>query len=183
MPDRQRRRLLLASAALAALPQAVWANLPPTRPVPQLLPEANWRRWGSGVLRRFGFRVYEATLWAAAGEPLRPPYALELRYALDIASDRLASTSVDEMRRLGRGDAARLASWGEQLRQLFPSVKAGERIVGVHLPEGARFYHQDKLISSVADPEFANAFFAIWLDPKTSAPEVRAALLRGPEDA
>ena len=29
------------------------------------------------------------------------------------------------------------------------------------------------------DPEFARAFFAIWLGPQTSAPKLRAALLNG----
>jgi hypothetical protein len=32
----------------------------------------------------------------------------------------------------------------------------------------------------IAEPEFARLFFAIWLDPRTSAPDLRAALLRRP---
>lgn len=177
-PDIVRRRMLLATLA-GVLPGGVWASIPLA--LPQAFPGTSWQRWGSGVLRRFGFRVYEATLWAGADDPLRPPYALELHYALDITAEKLAAVSVDEIRRLGRGDEAQRAQWGERLKTLFPDVKSGERIIGVHLPRGARFFHQQRLLGTVEDPEFARAFFAIWLDPKSSAPEVRAALLRRPE--
>ena len=44
----------------------------------------------------------------------------------------------------------------------------------------ARFYNRDKFIASVTDPEFARAFFDIWLSEKTSAPAVRAKLLGSP---
>jgi hypothetical protein len=33
------------------------------------------------------------------------------------------------------------------------------------------------------DPEFARAFFAIWLDPRTKAPSLRVALLNETEAA
>lgn len=176
-PDASRRRLL-AVAVCASLPGVALANLPSVLPL--ALPAANWQRWGSGTLRRFGFKVYEATLWAAGDDPLRPPYALELQYAINIAGERLAEVSVDEMRRLGRGDEATRSQWGSRLKALFPDVKSGERIVGLHVPEGARFYHQGKLLGTIDDPELARAFFAIWLDPNSSAPDVRTALLKRP---
>ena len=51
--DSERRRALLL--ALAGWPFAAWANGDPT---------AGLKRWGNGEFRRFGFLVYEATLWA-----------------------------------------------------------------------------------------------------------------------
>jgi hypothetical protein len=66
------------------------------------------------------------------------------------------------------------------MAQIFPDVKPEDRIVGVHLSEGARFFHNDRFIGSVDDPAFARAFFAIWLDARTSAPELRALLLKRP---
>ncbi|MBK7415203.1 MAG: hypothetical protein IPJ38_08955 [Dechloromonas sp.] len=65
-------------------------------------------------------------------------------------------------------------------RQIFPDVKPEDRIVGVHLAEGARFFHNDRFIGGVDDPAFARAFFAIWLDARTSAPELRSLLLKRP---
>ena len=173
----RRRTLLLVALAApgAALANAAQSLLPP-------LPTGQWQRWGSGVLRRFGFRVYRATLWAVGSDPAEPPYALELEYGLSIAGEKLAETSVDEMRRLGMGDEAALRRWGESLRRVFPDVRSGERIVGVHLPDAAVFYHQAgeqrRLLGRIEEADFAHAFFAIWLDPRTSAPEVRAALLQ-----
>ena len=175
-----RRRLLFGASLvpLALLVPVAWASAPQALPV---LPEGQWQRWGSGVLRRFGFRVYRATLWAGTLDPLKPPYALELEYALSIAGERLASTSIEEMRGLGIGSEQQYQRWGEELKRLFPDVRSGERIVGIHLPEGAVFYHQSRLLGRIDDPAFARAFFAIWLDPQSSAPDVRAALLRRPE--
>ena len=64
------------------------------------------------------------------------------------------------------------------METLFVDVKSGDQLVGVHLPgEGARFFLNGKLMGESADPAFSEAFFKIWLDPKTKRPELRAALL------
>lgn len=159
-----RRRLLLG---LAALPFAAVANPDPT---------AGLKRWGNGEFRRFGFLVYEATLWAA-DDPQRPPLALRLDYKRTIAGAAIAEASVKEMRALG-GDDVLLKRWGEQMTRLFPDVRTGDYIIGQYRPEGASFYFNGRLLGSVDDAGFARAFFGIWLDARTSAPELRAALLR-----
>ncbi|UUZ55997.1 chalcone isomerase family protein [Massilia sp. H-1] len=65
------------------------------------------------------------------------------------------------------------------MKEIFPDVKEGTRISGVFLPGSqARFYLDGKPLATVPDPEFARAFFAIWLDPKTSAKGLRTALLK-----
>ena len=43
--------------------------------------------------------------------------------------------------------------------------------------EGVRFYVGDTLQHVVKDDAFAKAFFAIWLDPRTRNPQLRAQLL------
>ena len=64
------------------------------------------------------------------------------------------------------------------MNKAFPDVKKNDTLVGVSVPgKGARFYSQDKFIAEIADPEFAKAFFDIWLSPKTSEPKLRARLL------
>lgn len=160
-----RRAVLLA---LAAAPFAALANSDPT---------ASLQRWGSGEFRRFGFLVYEATLWAT-DDPQRPPLALKLTYKRSLAGQAIAEASVKEIRNLGRTDEASLQRWGAAMARLFPDVKAGDQIIGHYTPEAARFYFNGRLLGSVDEPAFAQAFFAIWLDPKTSAPELRAALLQ-----
>ena len=164
-----RRRLLLA---LAAWPLAGLATIGPEAPT------AGFRRWGSGEFRRFGFLVYEATLWAGGDDPLRPPLALKLTYKRNISGRDIADASVKEIRNLGIADDARLKGWGEQMVRLFPDVRPGDHIVGLQLPDAARFFFNDRSIGTIDDPDFARAFFAIWLDAKTSAPDLRAALLK-----
>ena len=164
-----RRSLLLA---LAAAPLAGFAASDPT---------AGLKRWGSGEFRRFGFLVYEATLWAAA-DPLQPPLALRLTYKRNIAGLAIAEASIKEIRNLGIGDVPTLKRWGEQLAALFPDVKPGDRIVGHYQPDAARFYFNERLIGKIDEPLFARAFFGIWLDAGTSAPELRTALLKPPAD-
>jgi hypothetical protein len=57
-------------------------------------------------------------------------------------------------------------------------VRKGDTITGFFLPDrGARFYLGSRALGEVADLDFARRFFAIWLDPRTAAPAVRAALL------
>lgn len=160
----QRRALLLA---LAAWP-ASWLAAMET--------PARLRRWGSGEFRRFGFLVYEATLWAG-DDPQRPPLLLRLDYKRNIAGTAIAEASVKEMRRTV-ADEARLADWGRRMARIFPDVQPGDHIVGHHLGDGAVFMQGERLLGRVDEPDFAQAFFGIWLDPRTSAPELRAALLR-----
>jgi hypothetical protein len=166
-----RRRDFLA--ALAAWPLLGWANAGPQDPT------AGMRRWGSGEFRRFGFLVYDATLWSASDDPQRPPLALKLTYRRQLDGKKIAAASVKEMRGLGM-DESRLQRWGERMAELFPDVRAGDHILGLHRPDGASFYLNGRLLGSIDEPEFAAAFFAIWLDPRTSAPELRSALLRPP---
>lgn len=161
--DMRRRALLIA---LAAWPFVGRAMEPP----------AGLRRWGSGEFRRFGFLIYEATLWAG-DDPLRPPLMLRLDYRRNIAGADIAAASVKEMRRTV-ADEARLADWGGRMARMFPDVQPDDHIVGHHLGEAAVFMQGARQLGRIDDADFAQAFFGIWLDSRTSAPELRAALLR-----
>lgn len=161
----RRRELLLA---LAGAPFAAWATLDPT---------AGLQRWGSGEFRRFGFLVYQASLWAG-DDPLRPPLALQLTYQRNIAGAAIAEASVKEIRQLGLADEATLVRWGGLMAGLFPDVRPGDAIIGEYRSAGASFHFNGRLLGQVEEAAFARAFFAIWLDARTSAPDLRAALLR-----
>ena len=113
--------------ATAALPEAVSPSV------------ADWRVQGEGEMRWFGFELYNARLWAPpAGWSVNGAYALELRYARDIPSRRLVQASIEEMQRLGGADAEQLGRWRAALERVFPDVRPGEVIVGVHPSAGRR---------------------------------------------
>lgn len=164
--------LALSSAALPSAAQADWrAELPQARAV------------GAGELRWFGLRIYHATLWSAA-QPFDPAarFALQLRYHRSISRERLVQTSLDEIRRLGIAppDAGTLQRWEAQLRAAFVDVAEGDQLVGLHLPgQGMRLYGRDKLLAEIADPQLAQAFFAIWLHQESRDQNLRRQLLGG----
>lgn len=159
--------LLAAPAAAVELPAAACTLLQTCRMI------------GQGQLRWWGFHVYDAALWSPSGRwQAQAPYALDIRYARRVTGAQLAETSVDELRRLGIGDEAALTRWGAAMRKLFPDVAPGSRLIGVHVPQrGALFYSATAYLGAIEEPEFARGFFAIWLDPRTQTPDLRAALL------
>ncbi len=142
------------------------------------LPDA--RLSGEGSYRWFGLKIYDAALWVSrtSNAPLSEKFVLNLRYARELYGDRIAQASLDEIRHLRLGTAAQHQAWLASMQALFPDVTDGSQISGVYLPHtGARFYLDGKLLGEIRDPEFSRAFFAIWLDPRTSASRLRNQLL------
>ncbi|QJR09596.1 hypothetical protein DSM104443_00645 [Usitatibacter rugosus] len=134
---------------------------------------------GEGRLRFLAIHVYDSSLWVRGpGFVPTEPFALEIRYAISIKGKALTERSLKEMRGLGYTDEAKLKRWEGEMDRVFPDLRPGDRIVGVHVPgKETRFYSADKFLGAVEDPEFARAFFGIWLDEKTSEPKLRAKML------
>ena len=134
---------------------------------------------GAAVMRFFGLKVYDIRLWSIS-KPHRDDglFALELVYDLGLKGSDIAKRSTEEMRKIGYTDEAKLTRWTEAMARVFPDVKQGDSLIGVSVPgKEARFYSKDKFIAAVPDPEFAKAFFGIWLSEKTSEPRLRERLL------
>ncbi len=138
---------------------------------------------GQGSFRWFGLKIYDAQLWVGdkgylANAPEAAGFALDLRYARRLQGEKIAQATQDEMLKLGLGSAEQRAAWQTKMATIFPDVQDGTHLTGVYLPhEGARFYLDGKLLGEIMDAEFARAFFAIWLDARTTAPALRSALL------
>ena len=152
----------------------LWSSTSAAEP-PAGIPEVG--EVGRGQFSRFGFRVYEARLWAPSGRYVpHLPFALSLTYQRSIDGARIVQASLDEMAKLGVPIGAH-PQWRDQLARVLPDVAPGDTLAGVYQPgEGATFYHQGKLTGRI-DDGLARAFFAIWLDPRTSEPSLRQALL------
>lgn len=137
---------------------------------------------GQATLKFLGFEVYEATLWVAPGfaeaNYEQNPFALELAYLRDFKGADIAKRSIAEMRRQAPITEAQESAWENQMRALFPDVRAGDRITGVNQPSaGAVFWRNGRLLGEVRDPAFSKRFFGIWLSAQTSEPKLRRALL------
>ncbi|PKO52489.1 MAG: hypothetical protein CVU28_10265 [Betaproteobacteria bacterium HGW-Betaproteobacteria-21] len=175
-----RAMLVLALCGLLQTGAAAAVPLPPALTAERVASDVAYRQLGSGEMRWFGLKVYDAALWVPAGSDWSADsaFALAIRYARNIAGDKLVDSSIDEMRRLGFGDEARLTRWRSELIRALPTVAPGEILVGARIPgAGARFWHDGKPTAELGDPDLARAFFAIWLDSRTREPALRARLL------
>ena len=172
--------LLTTMAPSTAADKAVVASIVPTHIAAEL---GSPRLSGSGMFRYFGLHIYDAQLWIENG-PSRPAalpgekFALDLRYARTLHGAKIANSSIDEIKKLRLGTVEQQTAWLTRMQKIFPDVKDGTHITGINIPGvGVRFYLDGGLIGEIVDQDFARAFFAIWLDPRTAAPALREALL------
>jgi hypothetical protein len=137
---------------------------------------------GEAAMRFIGVKVYDVRLWTQM-KPFNhaEPFAVELVYDMNFSGKDIAERSVKEIRAQGYGDEMKLLRWGADMARIFPDIKPGDVLIGVSLPgKEARFYNRERLIATVPDPEFAKAFFDIWLSEKSSEPKLRLRLLGAP---
>jgi hypothetical protein len=136
-------------------------------------------------LRFWGFEIYDARLFAQP-EFSVPQYAshnfgLELTYLRRVDGKDIAKRSIEEMKRIGKFNAAQEAEWLKAMTSIFPSVDRGDKLLGVYKPnEGAEFWVNQKRLGAISDQQFAKLFFGIWLHEATSAPEIRQAWIKKP---
>ncbi len=172
--------LLVALCAPPAM-----ANQPLTAPpVPLVLvAEMNDARFaGQAKLSVLGFQIYDARLWVAPGFKSKAfsehGFGLELAYLRNVSGEDIATRSLDEMRRFATLSTEQEKEWLRQMREVFPSVQKGDRLVGINRPGiGTTFHFNGKLQGEIRDPEFARLFFGIWLFETTAKPAIRKDLL------
>ncbi len=183
-----KRAALAAWSTGALLATALWlpnvaaAQASPGAPPPELVAaQPGLALHGRGTMTFWGMAIYDARLWATPGFELaqysRQPFALEILYRKSLYGKQIANSSLLEMKRQPPFAAERADAWLARMTQLFPDVKPGDRITGLHLPGvGARFAVNGQWAGEVADPAFSALFFGIWLSPQTSEPALRCAL-------
>lgn len=137
---------------------------------------------GSGELRYWGLRIYDARLWTGAGFEAERydefPLVLDLTYHRAFDDTAIAQRSIQEMQRQGTLEPAQRADWEEQLARWLPSVQPGDRLLGLYLPGyGLRLWQGGQAVGVIADPELGRRFVGIWLAPQTSEPGLRLQLL------
>ena len=134
---------------------------------------------GKGRLTYFGFRVFDASLYAPDGQySASKPFALKLTYLRNFKGSAITSRTVKEMKRQGMPEGTRLGSWENQMNAIFPNVRPGQSITGVRTAGGnTEFFLDNRKIGTIRGREFARRFFAIWLGPNTNDPGLRAQLV------
>ena len=174
---RGRQKPVLASMALALLlgfVPGLWAA------TDEVLSSefSQLEKVGSGKLTWFGLTVYRAWLYAPSGEYRHNrPHAIKISYEMAFSRRQLAQATLDEMQHI-QGELADTEGLLPKLENALNDVRRGDAITGVHYPgRGAEFYTNGELTGRLDDAGLAAAFFAIWLDPRTSEPALRTRLL------
>lgn len=139
----------------------------------------NAEKSGEGRLSYLIWDVYDASLYKPKGAAEQfPPFALRLTYLRKFDGKAIADRSIQEMRALGYTNEIQLADWHAQMKNIFPDVDKGISLTGVHTDDHSTvFYKNGDRVGVINDPEFTKAFFDIWLDENTNAPELRRRLL------
>lgn len=135
---------------------------------------------GKGKLSVLFWDIYNARLYTATGqyEEKAYPIALQLTYLRDFKKQQLIEETEKQWQKLGFKDKQKIKQWLETLYQLWPDVKENQSItLYIDAQERSYFYFNDTKLGQLQDPEFAQAFLAIWLSEDTSAPEVRKKLI------
>ncbi|MBL8517139.1 MAG: chalcone isomerase family protein [Betaproteobacteria bacterium] len=173
------KRLCLCSSVFICACISMLAQANPVLPEPVQKDLPGLAIVGDTSFRFIGMKVYDIRLWAPEGRyAADQPFALELVYDMNFKGADIAKRSIDEKRGQGYGPEEKLNRWYGEMARIFPDIKPGDTLIGIHVPgKEARFYTRSKFIAIVADPEFARAFFDIWLSEKTSQPGLRKRLL------
>lgn len=183
--DSPRRWLLPAGLVLFLmmtflLPGFGYASEQGVGPLPQEVRDSGdeWEVVGTARLRKWGFHVYDAALWAPEGDwNWDRPFFMDFEYARSFEGEEIAELGAELMKDLGHCEVKE-ECWLEEQVAAFPDVSDGDRLAGWYRPDKpVRFYFNGDFRHEVEDPDFARPFFEIWLSPDTSEPRFRRSLL------
>ena len=120
---------------------------------------------GHSTYRKFGFRIYNVSLWARDKnwDP-HQPFALKLHYTRDLSKGTLVDTAIDDIRDQNVADDATITRWQAVLNQDMPDVEEDDELIGLYLPgHSSMLFYNGKQIASIDDKALSKAFFDIWL--------------------
>lgn len=142
--------------------------------------KADWQLQGQTRFTYWFWDVYDIGYWRQtmleSGKTTTPSRLISLRYHRDIlAKDLVQETSV-QWQRVGL-DHALAEDWLRQLGELWPNVKANDRIDFQEFSDGVCFFYNGRYMGRVIDKNFINPFFNIWIGEQTEYPRQRKALL------
>ena len=132
---------------------------------------------GEAKLKKLFLHVYDAAFWSDSRGWSKPPYALNITYAMHFTPDELADRTLDEMKHVSGMPQDSLVKYAELLRHLYLEVNDGDRITALQKNTSTTvFFHNGKKLGEVHDAGFAQPFFGIWLSPRSSEPEMQQTL-------
>lgn len=137
--------------------------------------------YGKASLTWLFLTAYDASLWTDAPVwSMDTTFALSITYRMSFTREELVERTLEEMQRVSPGlRRAELTGFGASLERAFQNVESGDRLTALMVPgTPVRFFHNGKPMHQIDGADFAEAFFGIWLSPRTAEPAVRRGLLK-----
>ncbi|MFB2773706.1 chalcone isomerase family protein [Shewanella xiamenensis] len=134
---------------------------------------------GRGEMDWLWFNLYKARLMMPTGQYQQGvyPQLLDIEYYRDIDAADLLEATADQWRHLGYADSD-IGRWLNLLKGIWPDVTPGDHLSFKIIDANqSQFYFNQQPLGLIQEPQFAQAFLAIWLSTKTSRPSLRAQLL------
>lgn len=134
---------------------------------------------GSAKLKFLGMKVYDIELWSSASQfSYEKPFAIRIEYNMSFTREDLAKRSIVEIKRLHQLTKDEENSYQKQLLAIFHSVRKGDEKLAFFDPEqGASMIYNGRKIGEISDLKLARLFVDIWLDQRSSYPEVTKKIL------
>jgi len=137
--------------------------------------------YGQGAFTLLVLKPYDAELWTDAEKwSMEAPFALTLRYHMGFTGREIVERARNEMKHVDPSlDDATLKLFIDAMIPVFPDVKDGDEITALYQPnKPVQIFRNGASTGEIDVKGFAAPFFGIWLSPRTSGPDLRAALLR-----
>ncbi|MFV0597288.1 chalcone isomerase family protein [Shewanella sp.] len=134
---------------------------------------------GRGEMDWLWFNVYKAKLMTTTGKYQSGvyPQLLDIEYYRDIESSDLLEATAEQWRHLGYAKQE-IANWLQLLKGIWPNVAPGDHLsFKIIDSQRSQFFFNGQPLEVIQEPQFAEAFLAIWLSTNTSRPSLRAQLL------
>ena len=139
------------------------------------------QKCGEAQLTVLFWDIHESSLYTPTAPylPEIQPLRLEIKYLRPIKAENLIEQTAKEWQAQGLRDS-RHGAWLETLGALWPDVGKHD-VLALSISEdgSAAFTFNGEPLGVIEDPDFGSAFAGIWLSPKTTRPELRAALIGG----
>lgn len=134
---------------------------------------------GESDLKYFGFKVYNIELWSEKKQfSYAEKFAIHITYNMKFSKENLAKRSIEEIERLHVLTELEKKSYYQNLLRIFSDVKKGDEKIAIFIPQkGVEMYHNNQLMGNISDVKLARLFVDIWLDKRSSFPEVTKKLL------
>ena len=142
-------------------------------------PTADLREVGRASLKAMFWPIFDSTLFSPDGQfkQVEPGLALEIQYRRKLGSDALIASTRREWQKLSLYSEESEA-WLAEAARLWPSLERGDRLLlKVDDDLGSEFYFNERLLGTLADPEFTRRFLAIFISERSSYPRLRDRLV------